>query len=49
MQWIDPQTGIGGVLIVNITPYPDATVLKLFDELERAVYRELVPEWKAAN
>lgn len=43
MQWIDPKTGIGGVLLVNVTPYKDATALKLWDELERAVYGELVP------
>ncbi|KAK3305886.1 beta-lactamase/transpeptidase-like protein [Chaetomium strumarium] len=42
--WIDPQTGIGGVLIVNVIPYGDATALKLYDELERAVYGELLPK-----
>jgi hypothetical protein len=31
------------VLIVNVMPYKDATALKLWDELERAVYAELVP------
>ncbi|KAL1842965.1 hypothetical protein VTJ49DRAFT_3606 [Mycothermus thermophilus] len=41
--WLDPETGIGAVLLVNVTPYGDATVLRLFDELERAVYAELVP------
>ncbi|KAK4237025.1 beta-lactamase/transpeptidase-like protein [Achaetomium macrosporum] len=47
--WIDPQTGIGGVLIVNVIPYGDATVLKLYDELERAVYGELVPKWQETS
>ncbi|KAL2133210.1 hypothetical protein VTI74DRAFT_2755 [Chaetomium olivicolor] len=47
--WIDPETGIGAVLIVNVIPYGDATVLKLYDELERAVYAELVPQWKQSS
>ncbi|AEO68399.1 dbfe737d-6817-425d-b43f-61be1685bb35 [Thermothielavioides terrestris] len=47
--WIDPETGIGGVLLVSVLPYCDATVLKMYDELERAVYGELVPRWKGAS
>ena len=43
MQWIDPQTGIGGILFVNVIPQGDAVVNKLYDELERALYGELPP------
>jgi hypothetical protein len=46
---MDPETGIGGVMIVNVLPYGDATVLKMYDELERAVYGELVPAWQASK
>jgi hypothetical protein len=48
-QWIDPETGIGAALIVNVVPYGDPTVLKLYDELERAVYGELIPAWQASK
>ncbi|KAK4152316.1 hypothetical protein C8A00DRAFT_16356, partial [Chaetomidium leptoderma] len=49
LAWIDPETGIGAVLLVNVIPYGDATVLKLHEELERAVYEELVPGWKTSQ
>ncbi|KAM7210694.1 acyltransferase LovD [Rhypophila decipiens] len=42
--WIDPETGIGAALIVNIIKDADPVVIKLYDELERAVYAQLVPE-----
>jgi len=42
--WIDRATGIAATLIVNIYPFPDAVVIKLYDELERAVYGELLAE-----
>ncbi|KAK4140999.1 beta-lactamase/transpeptidase-like protein [Dichotomopilus funicola] len=42
--WLDPETGIGAALIVQLTPYGDETVFKMYDELERAVYAELVPQ-----
>ncbi|KAI1120460.1 beta-lactamase [Nemania abortiva] len=42
--WIDRETGIAATLIVNIDPFPDAVVIKLYDELERAVYGELLAE-----
>jgi hypothetical protein len=29
---------------MNIYPFPDAVVIKLYDELERAVYGELLAE-----
>ena len=40
-QWIDPQTGIGAVLITSIFPPADTVIIKLYDELERAVYEGL--------
>ncbi|KAH6617456.1 hypothetical protein F5144DRAFT_596461 [Chaetomium tenue] len=42
--WIDRATGIAATLIVNIDPFPDDIVIKLYDELERAVYGELLAE-----
>ncbi|KXX75112.1 Acyltransferase LovD [Madurella mycetomatis] len=42
--WIDPKTGIGAVLFLNVLPYGDAVVAKLYHELELAVYAELVPK-----
>ncbi|KAL2174120.1 beta-lactamase/transpeptidase-like protein [Thermothelomyces heterothallicus CBS 202.75] len=47
--WIDPETGIGAVMLVNVIPYGDSAALALFDELERAVYRDLVPAWEASK
>lgn len=41
-QWIDPKTGIGAVLIVNIRPHGDAVVASLYRELEEAVYGGLL-------
>ncbi|GAB0134268.1 hypothetical protein EsDP_00002647 [Epichloe bromicola] len=40
--WLDPKTGIAGVLIVNVRPNGDPVAAKLYDELERAVYGELL-------
>ncbi|RCI13391.1 hypothetical protein L249_1223 [Ophiocordyceps polyrhachis-furcata BCC 54312] len=36
--WIDRETGIAAVLIVNVQDAGDAVVERLYDELERAVY-----------
>ncbi|RDA89714.1 hypothetical protein CP533_2519 [Ophiocordyceps camponoti-saundersi (nom. inval.)] len=36
--WIDRETGIAAVLIVNVLDSGDAVVVQLYDELERAVY-----------
>ncbi|KAK4120646.1 beta-lactamase/transpeptidase-like protein [Parathielavia appendiculata] len=47
--WIDPETGIGAALFVNAAPYGDPTVLKMYDELERTVYGELLPAWQASK
>ncbi|KAK4141683.1 acyltransferase LovD [Dichotomopilus funicola] len=42
--WIDRATGIAATLIVNIYPFPNAVFINLYDELERAVYGELLAE-----
>ncbi|EGO55259.1 hypothetical protein NEUTE1DRAFT_85416 [Neurospora tetrasperma FGSC 2508] len=44
--WIDRETGIGACLLVEQFPFADPVVIQLYDDLERAVYGELVPEWK---
>ncbi|PFH55159.1 hypothetical protein XA68_10560 [Ophiocordyceps unilateralis] len=36
--WIDRQTGIAAVLVVNVVDTGDSVVVRLYDELERAVY-----------
>ncbi|KAK0713266.1 beta-lactamase/transpeptidase-like protein [Lasiosphaeria miniovina] len=45
--WIDRETGIAATLIVNVFPQPDSVVVKLYNDLELAVYGDLVPS-KAA-
>ncbi|QLI63989.1 ML-236A carboxylate methylbutanoyltransferase mlcH [Metarhizium brunneum] len=40
--WVDPKTGIAGVLIVNVRPNGDPIVAKLYDELELALYGQLL-------
>ncbi|WYZ42605.1 hypothetical protein EsH8_VI_000304 [Colletotrichum jinshuiense] len=40
--WIDRETGIAAVLIVQVVPYGDPVAAMLYDELERAVYNELL-------
>lgn len=44
--WIDPETGIGAALIVNVVNDSDPGVRNLHNELELAVYAKLVPEWE---
>jgi methyl acetate hydrolase len=39
--WIDPSRKIGGVILTQILPFADPTVLKLFGQFESGVYREL--------
>ncbi|KAL8386829.1 hypothetical protein RB595_010357 [Gaeumannomyces hyphopodioides] len=40
--WMDRETGVAAVLIVQTQPHGDRVVTKLYDELERAVYGELL-------
>ena len=37
--WIDPSKQITGVILTQVLPFADPTVLQLLDEYERAVYR----------
>jgi len=46
--WIDPETGIAAALIVNILG-TDPVVRSLYNDLELAVYADLVPEWLAKD
>ncbi|KUI58331.1 Acyltransferase LovD [Cytospora mali] len=41
--FIDPESGIGATLITNISPHPDLLTNKVWDELERGVYSDLLP------
>lgn len=39
---MDRETGIAAVLIVAVREHGDPVVVRLYDELERAVYAHLV-------
>lgn len=41
--FIDPVSGIAATLFTNVLPHPDAAVSRVWDELERAVYGDLLP------
>ncbi|KXX74076.1 Acyltransferase LovD [Madurella mycetomatis] len=41
--WIDRESGIAATLFVSVLPQGDAVVTELYDELERAVYKDLLP------
>ncbi|OIW25583.1 beta-lactamase/transpeptidase-like protein [Coniochaeta ligniaria NRRL 30616] len=41
--WIDPRSGIAASLIVNLMNMPDTVVENLYNEIEHAVYGELLP------
>lgn len=41
-QFLDRQAGIGATLITNILPHPDAVATKVWNELECAVYSDLI-------
>ncbi|KAI3557392.1 beta-lactamase [Colletotrichum abscissum] len=40
--WLDRETGVAGVLLVQSQPHADPVVTRLYDDLERAVYGELL-------
>ncbi|KAJ0159880.1 Acyltransferase LovD [Colletotrichum tanaceti] len=42
--WMDRETGVAGALIVQSVPHGDPVVGRLYDELERAVYGELLSQ-----
>ena len=39
--WLDPRSGVAGVLLTQILPFADAPVLDLLGRFEAAVYRGL--------
>jgi CubicO group peptidase (beta-lactamase class C family) len=39
--WIDPTRNVGGMILTQLFPFADKTVLGLFSEFERAVYEAL--------
>jgi methyl acetate hydrolase len=36
--WVDPKTGIAGMIASSILPFLNPTIMSLFDELERVAY-----------
>jgi CubicO group peptidase (beta-lactamase class C family) len=39
--WIDPATGVAGVILMQLLPFADAKALAIFDRFERALYAAL--------
>jgi len=39
--WIDPATGVAGIILMQLLPFADPKALALFDAFERAVYAGL--------
>ncbi len=39
--WIDPATGVAGVILMQLLPFADAKALAVFDRFEKAVYAAL--------
>jgi CubicO group peptidase (beta-lactamase class C family) len=39
--WIDPASGIAGVILMQLIPFADPKALTLLDSFERAVYTAL--------
>jgi methyl acetate hydrolase len=37
--WIDPSRGIGGVILMQYLPFPDAKALAVYDAFERGAYQ----------
>jgi hypothetical protein len=49
MQWIDRESGIAASLIVNVLDIPDPVVERLYNDIEHAVYGELLPSIRREN
>ncbi|KAB5571729.1 beta-lactamase/transpeptidase-like protein [Coniochaeta sp. 2T2.1] len=47
--WMDRQSGVAAVLMCNLLPHPDATVNTLYEQLEIAVYGELLPSLRSGE
>ena len=39
--WIDPASGVAGVILMQILPFADARALTLYRQFERSIYRVL--------
>jgi CubicO group peptidase (beta-lactamase class C family) len=46
--WLDPARNVGGVILMQLLPFGDATALQAFAALERGVYRALDGTQQAA-
>ncbi|KAK7964104.1 hypothetical protein PG988_011078 [Apiospora saccharicola] len=44
--WLDPATGIAAAMFTDVLPHGNAVVNRMWEELERAVYSDLLPELK---
>jgi len=45
--WVDPVSGLAGMIVTSILPFMDPGLLYLFDQVERVAYgHEVVPEKK---
>ncbi|KAJ4412523.1 hypothetical protein N0V82_008748 [Gnomoniopsis sp. IMI 355080] len=42
--FVDRQSGIGATFITNVLPHPDAVATRAWNELERAVYSDLISD-----
>jgi methyl acetate hydrolase len=42
--WVDPKSGVGGVLMMQYLPFYDEAAIRTLQGFEAAVYQELVPE-----
>ncbi|KAI3392055.1 hypothetical protein diail_6310 [Diaporthe ilicicola] len=42
--WIDPSTGVAGVMVVTLLPYADRVVADVYSKLEATVYNDLLSE-----
>jgi methyl acetate hydrolase len=41
--WVDPRSGIGGVLLMQYLPFYDDAAIRTLRDFEAAVYEDLVP------
>ena len=41
--WVDPRSGLGGVLMMQFLPFYDEGAIRALRDFEAAVYRELEP------
>jgi hypothetical protein len=42
VQWLDLESGVAAVLFTQVLPPGDPVVKDLYDELEKAVYKNLL-------